>query len=331
MIFRLFRFKKIASEIKPYLFRKFISSYDLSLSEADLFWALAYADLRRSGKFEYYIKLIARLILFLFNTPFEISNFKQLSYNENSNKKMILNRQHTRENFMYQHYVGDSSEFIFKKKNSKQKQRDYFLIFFLSLISDFYSVRKCHELAAIIKYFEENKVSTKFFGKKFYASDGANPHQRFVAIYLRNLRSLTVRVIAHNSFEIDKYFDEDIVIEDAQEQLVGNLNTFVKKSTNDIFVERLIVGNPGTFMIFGIQLKLMFLAFKFKLGGRNFSIKLHPQCPAWKELLLILFLGSKHVLPRKLDIHGAKIKLLIMDYDTSLRKFVFYKHCLRVQ
>ena len=84
-------------------------------------------------------------------------------------------------------------------------------------------------------------------------------------------------------------------------------------------------------MIFGIQLKLMFLALKFKFGGKNFSIKLHPQCPAWKELLLILFLGSKHILPRKLDIHGAKIDLLIMDYDTSLKKFVFYKHCLMIQ
>ena len=152
-----------------------------------------------------------------------------------------------------------------------------------------------------------------------------------MAIYLRNLKSNIVRVIAHHSFEVDKYFDQDIVIEDAQGQLINNLNSFIKKNTNVIFVERLIVGNPGTFMIFGIQIKLLILALKFKLGGKNFSIKLHPQCPAWKELLLILFLGSKYVLPRKLDIHGAKINLLIVDYDTSLRKFLFYKHCLRIQ
>ena len=125
MITQLFRFKKITSGIKPYLLRKFISRYNLSLSEADLFWALAYADLRRSGKFEYYIKVIARLILFLFNMPFEIAKFKRLSYNDNSNNRIILNRQHPRENFMYQHYVGDS-RIYFQEKSSKENSETIF-------------------------------------------------------------------------------------------------------------------------------------------------------------------------------------------------------------
>ena len=89
------------------------------------------------------------------------------------------------------------------------------------------------------------------------------------------------------------------------------------------------MANQG--LAFWCAIKLVTLALKMKFGGKIFSIKLHPQCSAWKEHLLVLVLGREHVLPRSFDLHGAKVKILIVDYPTSLCKFVFFQHCLRIQ
>ena len=181
--------KNITGGVKPYLYRYFIKKFNLSILEEDLAWVLAYADLRRSGRFAYYVKLFGRLILFLCSVPFLIWHRKHLIYKEHATDSIVLNRQHPRENFIYKNYVKHSSEFSFQKKHDGKKIHDFILVFFISVISDFYYIRKSHELAAIICYFEKKQNSLNLTNKKFYVHDGANPGQRFLSIYIRALKS----------------------------------------------------------------------------------------------------------------------------------------------
>lgn len=317
--------------VKVLLYRWFIKRFNLSIPEDDFIWAMAYADLRRYGILQYYVRLLGRLVLFLTGAPFNIWESKQLLYADQGNDNIILNREHARENLIYNNYVTGSSHFAFCDKHIKPHQ-DFVLVFFICLITDFYSIRKSQELAAIIRCFEKESLDFDLYSKNYYAHDGANPSQRLLLLYLREFKIRTYRVIAHDEFQSEKYFDEDIVLQRNNQLLNSEITSWKKiKGNNDFISERLIIGEPGTFRIFGIKLKLLKLALKLKFQSKSFVIKLHPQCSPWKGYLLALLVGRQNVLPPSIELHGVKVILLIIDYPTSLYKFIVFQHCLRIK
>ena len=223
-----------------------------------------------------------------------------------NNEYFFINYNNERENKIYEKFVPNNN---ILGQIDKLSIKELFRTMQMSVMNHFFYLTKVRRYILSERLLNTNILKGSLHEKTFIAHDGANFHQKMIALWCIENGISTARIMRENVDCNFTMYNETIPITSYD---------LTYKVKSKIYLEHpLFISNPNSSQILGLEYHLVLYLLKRLVKKKEFYIRHHPQVPQWK-IKISRFIFREKILDNTIPIENYEVKLLVQTYTSTL-------------